>query len=484
MKTTDLAGEWTLSGDLLDEAIPGRLPGCQYQDLLAAGLMDDPFFGTNEGAALDWARGDYEYARDIVLSDDDLGEEHLLLRISGVDTVGEILMNDRLLGRTDNIHRTYELDIRPHARAGKNRIVIRLRSPMTYVEERQQSDPIPFSAMGTKGIAHIRKVQSHFGWDWGPVLPTMGVSGAVELVAYSGPRIDELRVTQHHRAGRVELALSAALSGTALPAHYRVEALLGEPGGASRKVALSTKGERATGTITVDNPRLWWCNGLGEQPLYDLCLRLSEGDTVVQELKKRIGLRTLELDTARDEWGRNFRFVINGVPIFAKGANWIPSDSFIGRTTPEDLRYLLRSARDTNMNMLRVWGGGYYGSDDFYDLCDELGLLVWQDFAFACSPYPLYDPEFRESVRREVVDNLRRLRHRPSLALWCGSNEIDMMAVLWKRHKKIHRATQEFFHDTLPRWVAEEDDVTPYWPGSPSSGINRPKPNALHEGDT
>ncbi|MCG8480879.1 MAG: glycoside hydrolase family 2 protein, partial [Spirochaetales bacterium] len=198
----------------------------------------------------------------------------------------------------------------------------------------------------------------------------------------------------------------------------------------------------------------------------------------------RIGLRTLELDTARDEWGRNFRFVINGVPIFAKGANWIPSDSFIGRTTPEDLRYLLHSARETNMNMVRVWGGGYYGSDDFYDLCDELGLLVWQDFAFACSPYPLYDPQFRESVRCEVVDNVRRLRHHPSLALWCGSNEIDMMAMLWKRHKKIHRATREFFHDILPRWVGEEDAVTPYWPGSPSSGINRPKPNALHEGDT
>ncbi len=200
--------------------------------------------------------------------------------------------------------------------------------------------------------------------------------------------------------------------------------------------------------------------------------------------EKKIGLRTVELDTSPDKWGHNFKFRVNGVPIFAKGADWIPSDSFVTRTSAEELEFYISSAKEANMNMLRVWGGGYYESDLFYDLCDKYGILVWQDFGFSCLPYPFHEEEFFENVRQEVADNVRRLRHHASLALWCGNNEIELVSGLWKKNKKLYQAELGFFHNVLPGWVEQADTVTPYWPGSPDSGTTDSKPNDLNNGDT
>ena len=485
MNTISLEGSWTLSSKALKQPISGHLPGCQYLDLLDNRLIEDPFYGTNESQSLKWAESDYDYSRTFELTAHQLDMTHIDLELSGVDTLGTISINDQIIGKTENIHRTYRWSIKHALKIGTNTIHIHLTSPIDYVTKCQSQDPIPFSAnFGLKGIAHIRKTQSHFGWDWGPILPPMGVSGHLLIEVYDHPKISDLRIHQHHTNKHVDLDIFTEFDAPLQNGPYELRALLTHPDGHITQESQTLIHETTPLQIAIDKPSLWWCNGLGDQPLYALTLELLQDEEILQSMVKNIGLRTLTLDTSDDAWGKNFRFVINGVPIFAKGADWIPSDIFITRTDDATLRDLIQSTKDGNMNMLRVWGGGYYESDRFYDLCDRMGILVWQDFAFACSPYPFYNDHFVENVHMEVIDNVKRLRHRASLALWCGNNEIDMMSMMWKKHKKIYHATHDFFHETLAGWLPELDDDTPYWPGSPTSGIKRPKPNAFTEGDT
>ena len=242
------------------------------------------------------------------------------------------------------------------------------------------------------------------------------------------------------------------------------------PGGESSNHEMQAEGDVLRCHIAVDDPQLWWCNGLGEQPLYKMEVTALLNGEPADTQARQIGLRTIELDTTPDIHGAQFRFIINGVPIFAKGADWIPADSFITRVTRTDLDFYMKSAQRANMNMLRVWGGGMYESEDFYDACDRHGILVWQDFIFACSAYPLYDEAFVDNVHAEVIDNVRRIRHRASLALWCGNNENEFFAKFFKKGSKVEQSNLPFYHDTLRQWVEELDGITPYWPGSPSAG--------------
>jgi beta-mannosidase len=508
MKQLDLAGSWQLSepgggpesgpspGRLIEDpmGIPGRLPGCTYLDLMAAGLIPDPFWGRNEDEARKAADRDFEYSRTFSLDREDLEEERLDLVIFGLDTLARITINGREAGRGDNVFRLWRFDVKDLVREGENDIAIFFENPYPVMRERQAARPM-VSVAATKGIAHIRKVQSHFGWDWGPRLPPAGVSGAIVLESYEG-RIEDCLIRQEHQEGAVTLLTAIRFCGPKAgrgkpPVPYSLEYSLEGPEGPVGGGTLPLEGEGGTREIKfdirVEKPRLWWCNGLGEQPLYRFKAAVTRkeetGSRIVDTVEKSLGLRTIALDRTPDGRGAAYRFVINGVPIFARGADWIPSDSFVTRSTARDIRFYIESAKWANMNMLRVWGGGYYESDEFYRACDENGILVWQDFCFACSSYPFDDLPFLENLRQEVIDNVRRLRHHPSLALWCGNNENEILNALWKRKKDLYESNTRFYYDTLAAWVEELDGERPYWPGSPSSGERGRKANDLNFGD-
>jgi beta-mannosidase len=457
---------------------------------MAAGLIPDPFWGRNEDEARKAADRDFEYSRTFTLDREDL-EGELDLVISGLDTLARIRINGRIAGRGDNVFRLWRFGVKDLVREGENSIAILFENPFPVMRERQAARPM-VSAAGSRGIAHIRKVQSHFGWDWGPCLPPAGVSGAIGLEAYEG-RIEDCHIRQEHQGGAVTLRGAIRFAGPEpgggkASGPYRLEYSLEGPDGTAGGGSFPLEGEGgvrdAQFDIRVEKPRLWWCNGLGEQPLYRFRAAVIRGEEeVIDSVEKSLGLRTIALDRSPDGRGAAFRFVINGAPIFARGADWIPADSFVTRSSAADIRFYIESAKWANMNMLRVWGGGYYESEEFYRACDENGILVWQDFCFACASYPFDDPVFLESLRREAIDNLRRLRHHPSLALWSGNNENEILNVLWKRRKDLYESNISFYYDTLAAWV-EKFDGGLYWPGSPSSGERGRKANDLKFGDT
>ena len=480
MEKIDLSGKWRLCQD--DKPpITGHLPGCTYLDYMAEG-MDDPFTGMNETAAAELAGHDYTYSRSFEVSADFLSRPHIDLEVSGPDTLCTITVNGLEAGRTDNINRCWRLDVKKLVKAGENEIAIKIENPYPWMTARQERDPLPSLMKTARGLSHLRKTPCHFGWDWGPKLPPAGVIGGIHLESYAA-RINDLRIIQHHAQGQTELEITASMSsvldGSSLKG--RIKALT--PDGESIEYAMELSDASLTRRFRIDNPRLWWCNGLGEQPLYQIEVTVLVDGTIADSQKRQIGLRTIQLDTTPDEYGAKFRFVINGVPVFARGADWIPADSFITRAGREDIKFYIDSAKHANMNMLRVWGGGYYESEDFYDACDRNGILVWQDFIFACSAYPFYDSSFLENVRAEVADNVRRLRHRPSLALWCGNNENEFCAKLWKKNSKEKKSNLPFYHETLREWVRELDGITPYWPGSPSPGGMEHKLQSMKAGE-
>jgi len=477
MKKLDLAGAWQLSQDG-GKPIPGRLPGCTYLDYMANG-MPDPFWGENETTAKELARHDYTYARDFELDPAFLDAPYVELVASGLDTLCTLTVNNMEIGKTDNIHRTWRYDVKDILRAGTNTVSIFIANPYPYMAACNAREKLIGMNGDAKGATYLRKVPCHFGWDWGPVLPPSGLLGFIGLEAYSG-RIVEVRYTQKHAEGEVTLDVEARLT---LPVGGDAVYELTAPDMRTWSCGLTADADGiARGSVNINEPSLWWPNGLGGQPLYTAVVTLKRDGVVLDTCSRQLGLRTVALDTAVDELGRQFRFVVNGVPIFAKGANWIPADSFITRVKREDYAFYIESAKHSGINMLRVWGGGMYECDDFYDLCDENGILVWQDFIFACGAYPFYEEDFLNNVRREVEDNIRRLRHHASLALWCGNNESEALSLLWRRNKRVYQSNREFYHITLRDWVNELDSVTPYWPGSPSSGRLNERAHILKPG--
>jgi beta-mannosidase len=480
MKKYDLAGEWLLSQDG-EKPIPGKLPGSTYIDYIKNG-MEDPFWGTNETVANGLARHKYRYSRTFDLSGDMLKAQHVELVADGMDTLCSISINDKPAGKTNNINRIWRLGVREICVAGQNRIDIDFENPYEFIEDAQARDPLPGPMVPVRGVGHLRKTPCHFGWDWGPKLPPAGIARSIGLEAYD-IRIEDLRVRQQHENGVVTLLISAC-TNSAVSGEITGELSLTNPEGKKDAYAARVADNTLIFEIVVENPQLWWCNGLGQQPLYDLDLVLKVNDTEADRVCRQIGLRTIELDTKPDKFGHQFRFVINGVPIFAKGADWIPPDSFITRADRETVFFYIDAAKRANMNMLRVWGGGMYENEDFYDACDQNGILVWQDFIFACNPYPLYDKNFLDNVHAEVSDNVRRLRHRASLALWCGNNETEMFERIWKKGSKVRESNPVFYHSILRQWVEEFDGVTPYWPGSPSSGVPGKRAHNMKEGTT
>jgi len=451
-----------------DEPVDARIPGEVHTDLLAAGLIPDPFDGDNERllAWIGWCDWQYRTTFDWISSGHDRDD----LVAEGLDTAATITLNGHVIARTRNQHRSYRFEIGAHLVEGPNDLVVDFRSPLEFAREQEQllgarpkERPVAFNA--------IRKRASDFGWDWGVDLSTSGIWRPLSIESWSDVRIASVR------------PLVDVIDGKGvLEAHIDLEwsdSVTGE-----QALTLSVAGARAVDYVTPltrlvtirvepDDVALWWPRGHGDQPLYDLSVTIS-GDA----WSAAIGFRTVSLDTTPDDDGVPFVIRVNGKPIFVKGANWIPGDALITRMTPDRYRSAITEAATANMNLLRVWGGGAYESDDFYDVCNELGVLVWQDFAFACAAYSEEDP-LKGEVEAEAREAVTRLSKHPSLALWNGCNENIWAYVEWGWAKNLVGLTwgNGYYRDLLPAVVAELDPTRPYSPGSPFSFLDYAHPN-------
>ncbi|MFJ4223263.1 glycosyl hydrolase 2 galactose-binding domain-containing protein [Microbacterium sp. NPDC089695] len=484
-----LATGWTLSAvdaapgtpaAALPAEIPATVPGTVHTDLLAAGLIDDPYLDLNE-LKDEWiGRTTWVYRTTIEWQGS--AEERTDLVFDGLDTVAVVTLNGVEIGRTFNQHRTYRFDVTALLQPGANELEVRFDSAWDYAEgviaelgDLPNAYPTPFG--------FIRKMAANFGWDWGPQLVTAGIWKEARLESWSGARLAEVRT-------------AVTLDGTTGVA--RVTVLLETVGAdvADRVLAVEVAGQRvevpATGAglieaeVRVPDVAVWWPHGMGEQPLHDLTVEVRDGADVRDAWTRRIGFRTVELDTREDAEGSAFTFVINGVPLFIRGANWIPDDCFPSRITPERYRDRIEQSIGANLNLLRVWGGGIYERDEFYDICDELGVLTWQDFLFACAAYPEEEP-IRSEVIAEARDNVLRLSSHASLVLWNGCNENIWGWFDWNWQSELGDRTWGlgYYTEVLPEVVAELDPTTPYWAGSPFSGsmevhANEPSRGNMH----
>jgi beta-mannosidase len=504
MFNQSLTGAWSFRQLGTDEWLPASVPGGVHTDLLALGKIPDPFVADNE-KKVQWITDvDWEYRRTFLASPhfglqnggtEGSGGKHFLV-CDGLDTLAEVSLNGQLLGKADNMYRQWRWDVTGKLKPGENEISIIFRAPVAFVRAREAQSRTYVVSGSITGAPHLRKAPCQWGWDWGPQLPPIGVWKDIRIEGYSTARMQDVHVRQKHEDGRVTVSAAIAVEAwDASPLWANVK--LTAPNGSAQTSRVVVTDLTATTSIRVENPQLWWPNGYpstelrasGEQNLYQLQVTLENGTSTLDSRTYKIGLRSLELRREPDEWGESFTFVVNGVPIFAKGADWIPADSFPTRITDEHLEYLLKSAADVYMNMLRVWGGGFYEEDRFYDLCDRYGILTWQDFTFACGVYPA-DDAFAENVRIEAIENVRRLRHHASLALWCGNNEMEQGWVDWgwnmpaePLNQRMKAGYDRMFHHLLPGVIAAEDPDRPYWPSSASSGIPFAQPNGDQRGD-
>jgi beta-mannosidase len=487
MKSQSLAGTWQFCRAGTQEWLPASVPGGVHTDLLALGRIPDPFVGDNE-KRLSWmAESAWIYQRQFTVSADLIKQPRIELVCDGLDTLAALSLNGQELGRTANMFRQYRFDVKPLLTAGENILTIAFDSPVRYCAPQQAARPMPGVSQAIPGGPHLRKAPCQFGWDWGPQLPPIGIWKDIRLEGFEGACIADVRLSQQHINGQVTITAQLTLQNQD-DAPCLADLRLTAPDGQVFKsnAAIPPDGKVLLQTV-IANPQLWWPNGYGSQPLYQVKIELRQAEVLLDQRDYKIGLRTIELRQEPDEWGRSFTFVVNGLPIIAKGSNWIPADSFPTRITDASLEGLIRSAAQTHQNMLRVWGGGIYEEERFYDLCDRYGILVWQEFIFSCSVYPLDDAEFLENVHIEVSENIRRLRHRTSLALWCGNNEMEWGWVDWgwkgAEFAALKAAYDQFFHHTLPEWCAAEDPEHAYWPSSPSSDTPFENPNGQQQGD-
>jgi beta-mannosidase len=476
-----LDGAWQFREAGKGEWRGASVPGSVHTDLLANRLVEDPFYRDNE-QKLQWVgKTDWEYRTTFDAPPALLRRGHVELVFDGLDTYATVFLNERPVLEADNMFRTWRVDANAALRAGTNTLRVVFRSPVNEILPRMKALGYELPAVndqGEKTSPHTRKAPYQYGWDWGPRFVTSGVWRPARLEAWDNARLLDLHVLQNglsKEAAQLTAEVEVESAGD-MNAVLEVVDPADRRASARQPVALRAGANRFAVKLDIPNPQLWWPAGLGAQKLYTLRARLftGGGDKPSDELSTRVGLRTLELRQQPDAEGKSFTFVVNGVPVFAKGANWVPADSFPTRVTRARYRRLIESARDANMNMLRVWGGGFYEADDFYELCDELGILVWQDFMFACSMYP-GDDKFLASVRAEAEDNVRRLRNHPSLAVWVGNNEVETAWQHWgwkqKLPAKLWDDYQKIFHGVLPEVVAALDPARSYWPSSPSSNL-------------
>lgn len=479
----NLGGAWRMREADSETWHSAHVPGSVYADLMADGTMPDPFWRENELDAFERMKKDYVYQRTFTVTEAQLAHAHVELVCEGLDTLAHVSLNGREIAFADNMHITWVWDVKEQLHTGENTLEIRFDSPILYCAKKAEEAPGWESSDATPGFRHLRKAHCMFGWDWGPRLPDAGIWRPIFLRTWDAARLENALMLQAHHDGVVDVTIRPEIAGESA-----WSAEITAPDGEVMIIPETTAAEQV---VTIQNPQLWWPNGLGKQPLYRVTVRLAAGDTRTW----RIGLRTMTVSREKDEWGEEFCHVVNGVKVFAMGADYIPEDNILARVTPERTRRLLEDCKAANFNAIRVWGGGYYPDDAFYDICDELGLLVWQDLMYACAFYDL-TPDFERSIRVETQQNVARLRHHASLALICGNNEMEMF-MAGANSALINHRTWEFvptyphhitdyvkmFEYILPAIVKETAPQTYWWPASPSSGGNFDAPNDENRGD-
>ena len=491
LQRLDLGGTWTVCQKKTADAFDATVPGDIYNDLLNAGKIEDPFYRDNENDVQWVGDVDWVYARTFDVPADVLQRDVVLLRCDGLDTICAVRINGRRVGRGENAFRTYEWDVKNLLRPGENRIEVDFigscRAARRAHKTMGSACPPDRDRRHKFARNYLRKMQCNTGWDWGIRLPAVGIWRGIAIVAYDGARIGGTLVEQEHTRGKVKLTVTADVeAATAGTRSVAVSVTL-----AGKTVAEGdavVRRGRAVAELTIEKPKLWWPNDMGDQPLYQVTVDLldREGE-VLDSDSQRVGLRTIELVRKKDRWGESFYFAVNGKAFFAKGTNWIPGDAIFARMTADDYRRLLTDAAAVHMNMIRVWGGGIYEQDCFYDLCDELGLLVWQDFMFACAAYPADVPAFMDNVAAEAEDNVRRLRNHPCIALWCGNNELESAYHRgdgeWTDRAMAARDYDRLFDRLLARVVARHAPGQVYWPSSPHTPGRKQEPQDAGSGD-
>jgi beta-mannosidase len=458
--------------------VPATVPGCVHTDLLAAGLIPDPYLDRNEHALTWIGRTEWRYATTF---DWQPGAGNRVdLVCDGLDTVAKVELNGALVGETRNMHRSYRFPVESLLRPGDNELVVTFSSALAHAEEvRDRLGDLPGPNSATpEPFNFIRKMACNFGWDWGPILVTAGIWKPIRLHAWSTARFGRVRpqVTVEEGLGKVHVAVDVEREDddATSPLVLRASAA-----GAQAQVDIAPGETSGTVEFEVADPALWWPHGYGSQDLHDLDVVLDDvSGNPLDRWSRPVGFRSVRLDTTPDDVGSAFTLVVNDVPVFARGANWIPDDCFPSRIGAERYRTRLQQAREANIDLLRVWGGGLYEQEEFYRAADELGILVWQDFLFACAAYPEESP-LAEEVEAEARENVARLMPHPSLVLWNGNNENIWGYFDWGWQARLDGRTwgKGYYLDLLPRVVTETDPSRPYWPGSPYSGSFDLHPN-------
>jgi beta-mannosidase len=477
METLDLTGTWQVETVDGSHSLQGTVPGCVHMDLLANGDLPDLWWRDNEAQHhWPWMKA-WRYTREIEVSESLLANDAVLLCCEGLDTLATVSINGTEVLSADNMHRTWLVPVGEVLTAGSNTISVLFSGEPELAKERTAEKRLPMWNLYHEdyaGKSYLRKMACAFGWDWGPMAPSVGIWRDISLLAVDNARLAGVRVEQCHESDSVTAFIHPDLEQVGAEV-LSLSTTFSLDGAAN----VSASGPVDTPlAITIPDPQLWWPNGMGSQPLYTVSVQLLGADgRVLDKHVERIGLRDLKLMREDDEFGESFRFRVNGRDIFAKGANWIPCDVFIPRIADDTYRHLIDSAAESGMNMIRVWGGGIYEEDIFYELCDEAGILIWQDFMFACSTYPTFLPEFMETVRGEAIDNVRRLRNHPCIALWCGNNELEQGLVSdegWNERSMSWEDYLPLFDELLPQVIDAEHPDAVYWPSSSHTpGENR-----------
>ncbi|PID93657.1 MAG: beta-mannosidase [Bacteroidetes bacterium] len=490
-----LDGEWEFKQLDSTTWMPATVPGTIHTDLMENGVIEDPFYRLNE-QEVQWVdKVDWEYKTTFKIDERYLQNDAIKLHFDGLDTWATVYLNGVRILQADNMFYQWEVAVKALLKEGKNTLRILFHSPINkglelrealgYELPGAENDQSQRGGTGDlKTVVFSRKAQYHFGWDWGPRLVTGGIWQPVYLTAHNTAQIQQVQfhqksLTEEKATLDIHIQVESFEEENVAVAIFRGDAIVAE-----KSFDLTTGTNGLTLPITLKNPEWWWPNGLGTPHLYDFKITLNKNNRTIDRTYESIGLRTIALVQEPDEEGSSFYFKVNGRPLFMKGANYIPQDIFLPRVSPEDYEHLIQSAAAANFNMLRVWGGGIYEQELFYDLCDQYGILVWQDFMFACAMYP-GNPAFLTNVEKEARQNVQRLRNHPCIALWCGDNEILSAWNRWGwketviEHQgeaiadTIWKAYDTIMHEILPAIVKKHDPERPYWGSSPSAGLGQ-----------
>jgi beta-mannosidase len=478
-----LEDNWVFNQVGKDSIFKAKVPGVVHTDLLKNSFIDDPWYGTNE-KKLQWIEEkNWIYKCRFIISAEEIKSENIDLLFEGLDTYADVFLNGFAILSADNMFRSWKIEVKSKLKIGENQLEIRFTNPVEKNKTKLQSVgyqlPAGCETVPIKVSPFTRKAAYHFGWDWGPRYVTMGIWKPVKLIYWNKVEISDFQVVQKYLSQKKAVLEYIVDIHTSQKGTYNLQI-----NNQIHSITIDKKDSIFILRDSITNPEFWWPNGWGDQKLYDVKVSLADSDVVLDSKQKKIGLRTIELVQNEEKNGRGFYFKVNGIPIFIKGANYIPQSNFLTEVSDEQYIELIEDAKKAQMNMLRVWGGGIYEKDIFYDLCDEKGILVWQDFMFAGSMYP-GDDAFLTNVKNEVREQIVRLRDHPSLALWNGNNEINVAWFNWGWQKslgysaadsiKIRRDYEKIFTELIPEQIKALDSNHFYTHTSPLSNWGKPE---------